>query len=139
MERLEEQRQEIIAALFLLLFSCSNRILVVLRSVMTTQRIEDLRYGNLHRDVHTALQVKTQVDLFLAALLQRVTKPNLLGCNRVIEKCLFHFRYRVIHYPVNRGLSLSIGFGFSIVLARSERERQIVGACQEKTYGQNSN
>ena len=81
--RFDKEGYEVSSAGFLFLTSARQSLFVVRCFVVAAERVEDVRNGYLHRHVHTALEVQTEVNLFLTALFERVTKPNFLGSNRV--------------------------------------------------------
>ena len=125
--RFDEKGYEISTAGFLFLASARQSLFVVRRLVVSAERIEDVRNGYLHRHVHTALEVQTEVNLFLTTLFERVTKPNFLGSNRVQILILLNC------------ITCRILLRSLVIVAGHERERQIEGAYQRKAHRQNSN
>ena len=124
--RLDEERYEISTARFLFLSGECHRLFVVGSLVVTAQCVQDVRDGHFHRHVHTALEVKTKVDLFLTALFQGVAEPHFLCRNRVQILVLFDC------------VACRIFLGCLVIMCSHERERQVEGAYQCKARCQNS-
>ena len=126
--RLSEQGYKVVTTGFLFLTSRSHRLQIDRIGAVAAQSVQDVRYRNLHGNVHTTLEVQTQVDFFLTALLERVTpQPYFLGCNRVVVNALRGF------------ISYCVLFGLTVMVVRHKRERQIKGAYHYKAHRQNSN
>ena len=106
---------------------------------MTAKGIQNVGNRHFHRYVHTALQVKTQTDLSLTALFERVAEPHFLRSNRIEEIRLHDFRQGIVYHPVNHCMLLCILSCFLVITTRHKRERQIEGAYQHKACYQKSN
>ena len=125
--RLDEKCDEVDLAVFLLLFSSSHGLCEVLAGVVARKCIQDVGNTHFHRYVHTALQVKAEVDFLFTALFEGVAKPHFLACNGVQIDVLLGF------------LSVSVLLRLFVVVARYETEGEIEGAYQSEAHGQDSN
>ena len=121
-ERGKEQGNKVVTAGFLLLLSESHGTIEVLARVVAAQCAKDVRDTHFHCYVHTALEVKTKIDLFLAALFQRVAEPHFLRGNRVQIEELFCL------------VTCSVLCGFFLVVIDNNREREIESANQEQQH-----
>ena len=118
-ERLDKECNKIGTAGFLFLLCQSHSLGESFGSVVAGEYTNNVRNADLHGNVHTAFQVKTEVNLFLAALFQGVAKPYFLCSNRVEINVLFC------------SIVSCILLCLLIVVRSNNRERQVEGAHQE--------
>ena len=114
----DEERDEVALARLLLLLGLLERLHIGRVGLVVSEHIDDVGYGDLQNDVHTALQVKAEADLCLQTLLIRVDAQILHGVLVVL--------------PRNGIFDL---LGLAVIVAGGYRERQVEDTCERQQDG----
>ena len=132
LERLDESSDEIaLAALFRLFGSCDGSLESGIVLALAGQRLHNVADLNLQHDVHTALQVQTEVELLLLALLVGVGLESQVVDRLILQRIEIVAHHRVAHLNL---IPCGILLGGLLHASCLERERKLEDAGQRQKH-----